>query len=333
MKKFFSVFLSTLVLSVSAQAVTKLNGAGASFPYAIYSKWFSEYSKANKEVRFNYQPIGSGGGIRQLIKQTVDFGASDAPMKAKDIKKAAWPVMHVPTVLGAVALAYNQPGVDKGLKLDGEVLSNIFLGKITKWNDKAIAKLNPGMSLPNKDILIVRRADGSGTTKVFSEYLSAASAEWKNKVGIGKSLRWPVGIGAKGNDGVTAIIKQTEGAIGYIDLAHAVKNSLSTVALKNKAGAFVAPTVSSISNSASEFKTKGTDFTASLIDQPGKNAYPISAFTYILLPIYKKNAKLVEIHKFINWALTTGQGMASDLYYAPLPDSLRKNILKEISKL
>lgn len=319
--------------NVSAQAVTKLNGAGASFPYAIYSKWFSEYSKENKDVRINYQPIGSGGGIRQLIKQTVDFGASDAPMKSKDMKKAAWPVMHVPTVLGAVALAYNQPGVDANLKLDGEVLSNIFLGKITKWNDTAIAKLNPSMKLPAKDILIVRRADGSGTTKVFSEYLSAASAEWKNKVGIGKSLRWPTGIGAKGNDGVTAIIKQTEGAIGYIDLAHAVKNKLSTVALKNKSGEFVAPTVESISKSAAYFKTSGTDFTASLIDQPGKGVYPVSAFTYILLPVYKKNQKLSEIHKFINWALTDGQKMAADLFYAPLPDSLRKNILKEISKL
>jgi len=332
MNKLFSIMICALVLS-SASAVTKLNGAGASFPYAIYSKWFSEYAKQNKEVRINYQPIGSGGGIRQLIKQTVDFGASDAPMRQKDIKKAAWPVMHIPTVLGAVALAYNQPGVDKGLKLNGEVLSNIFLGKITKWNDPAIAKLNPTMTLPNKDLLIVRRADGSGTTKVFSEYLSNVSEEWKNKVGSGKSLRWPTGVGAKGNDGVTAIIKQTTGTIGYIDLAHAQKNNINTVSLKNKNGEFIAPTVDSISKSAAYFKTEGTNFTASLVDQPGSGVYPLSAFTYILLPIYKKNEKLAEIHKFINWALTKGQTMASELFYAPLPKSLSKNILKEVSKL
>jgi phosphate transport system substrate-binding protein len=254
-------------------------------------------------------------------------------MRQKDIKKAAWPVMHIPTVLGAVALAYNQPGVDKGLKLNGEVLSNIFLGKITKWNDPAIAKLNPTMTLPNKELLIVRRADGSGTTKVFSEYLSNVSEEWKNKVGSGKSLRWPTGVGAKGNDGVTAIIKQTTGTIGYIDLAHAQKNNINTVSLKNKNGEFIAPSVDSISKSAAYFKTEGTNFTASLVDQPGSGVYPLSAFTYILLPIYKKNEKLTEIHNFINWALTKGQTMASELFYAPLPKNLSKNILKEVSKL
>lgn len=333
MRKLFSLLLTTLLINSSAFAVLKINGAGASFPYAIYSKWFSEYSKANNDVQFNYQPIGSGGGIRQLIKQTVDFGASDAPMKNKDKKKAAWKVMHVPTVLGAVAVSYNQKEIPAGLKLDGTTLADIFLGKINKWNHADIKKLNPSVNLPNKDILVVRRADGSGTTKVFADFLSDVSSQWKDQIGTGKSLRWPVGIGAKGNDGVTALIEQTEGAIGYIDLAHAQKNNLKTIALKNKANEYIAPTVDSISASAANLKTNGTDFTASIVNATGKGVYPISAFTYILLPIRDKDNKLTAIHNFINWALTDGQGYAAGLYYAPLPKSLRTNILTEIKKL
>lgn len=322
--KLFSLILGLLLSLTSTHAAINVNGAGASFPYPIYSKWFAEYEKSNKEVRFNYQAIGSGGGIRQLLKQTVDFGASDAPMKDKDMKKAAWPIHHIPTVLGAVAISYNVKGIDAGLKLDGTTLADMFMGKITKWNDAAIKKLNPKMSLPNKDILVVRRADGSGTTAVLSDYLSTVSSDFQKKMGRGKSLRWPTGIGAKGNDGVTNMIKQTDGAVGYIELAYAVKNNLSTVALKNKAGEFVAPSTDGVSRSATTLKDFNGDLRVSIVDAAGSGVYPISAFTYILLPVDSKNKKLVEVKKFLRWALSTGQDMAEELHYAPLPKKLMK---------
>ncbi len=327
------LFIFLLITSAQTFALMKINGAGASFPYAIYSKWISEYSKSNTDTQINYQSIGSGGGIRQLIKQTVDFAATDAPMKTKDKKKAAWPVMHVPTVLGAVVIAYNVPAIGNDLKLEGKVLADIFLGKISKWNDPAIAKLNPGKKLPSADILVVRRADSSGTTSVYSSYLADVNEEWKSTVGVGKSLRWPVGIGAKGNEGVTALVKQTEGAIGYIDLAHAKKNSISTVQLKNKSNEYIKATVESISASANSFEANGDDFTGSIINQKGKGVYPISAFTYFLLPIRDKDEKLLAIHKFFNWALNDGQQYASELYYAPLPKSLRDKIIKKLKAL
>lgn len=224
MKSLF-LLIATSVISMSALATVKVNGAGATFPYPIYAKWFFEYKKVKKDVQFNYQSIGSGGGIRQLLKQTVDFGASDAPMKDKDLKKAAWPIMHVPTVLGAVSVAFNLKDV-KSLKLDGPTLADIFLGKITKWNHPSIVKNNPDTKLPGSDILVVRRSDGSGTTSVFSDYLSKISPDFKEKIGHGKTLRWPTTtIGAKGNEGVTGMLKQMEGSIGYIELAYAVKKS------------------------------------------------------------------------------------------------------------
>ena len=309
----------------SASAVTKINGAGASFPFPIYSKWFSEYKKVKTDVEFNYQAIGSGGGIRQLIKQTVDFGASDAPMKDRDMKKAAWPVHHIPTVLGAVSVVYNVSELNaKGLKLDGMTLANIFQGKITKWNDAAIAKLNSGITLPNKDILIVRRADGSGTTSIFSDYLSSVSPDWKKKIGVGKTLRWPSGIGAKGNDGVTNMVKQTDGAIGYVELAYALKNNLTSVALKNKAGEYQLPTVDGVSRSAAGLKDFSGDMRVSIVNAPGKGVYPISAFTYILLPVRKTDKKLSEVKTFLKWALSDGQAFAPKLHYAPLPKKLVK---------
>jgi len=327
MKKLFSI-LAVLLISTQVQAVTKVNGAGASFPYPIYSKWFSEYGKLNKDVQFNYQAIGSGGGIRQLIKQTVDFGASDAPMKDKDKKKAAWPVKHIPTVLGAVSVAFNVE-VGGTLKLDGQTLADIFMGTITTWNDERIQKLNLGLKLPAKDILIVRRADGSGTTSIFSDYLSTVSKKWEDKIGRGKSLKWPVGIGAKGNDGVTAAVKQTSGAIGYVELAYALKNNLATVALKNKAGEFQKPSVKGVSLSAATLP-ENASVTASIVDAKGKGVYPISAFTYILLPVKEETTQLKEVKKFLNWALTDGQEMTEELHYAPLPKSLVKRMLKEI---
>lgn len=328
MKKLFPLLVAFL-LSTQVLATIKVNGAGATFPYPMYSKWFSEYKKVKPDVEFNYQSIGSGGGIRQLIKQTVDFGASDAPMKEKDKKKAAWPVKHVPTVLGAVSIAYNLPSV-KELKLDGKTLAAIFLGDIAKWNHSEIQKLNKGIALPNEDILIVRRADGSGTTSIFSDYLSTVSSSWESKVGRGKSLKWPVGIGSKGNEGVTATVKQTKGTIGYIELAYALKNNLKTVALKNKAGEFQMPSVKGVSLSAASLKSKGGKVTTSIVDANGKGVYPISAFTYILLPIKEETKQLKEVKNFINWALTKGQAMTKELHYAPLPKSLAKRMLREI---
>ncbi|PIK16294.1 phosphate ABC transporter substrate-binding protein PstS [Halobacteriovorax sp. JY17] len=327
MKKFISLLMA-LLITTNIYAVTKVNGAGATFPYPMYSKWFSEYNKLNKDVQFNYQSIGSGGGIRQLIKQTVDFGASDAPMKEKDKKKAAWPVKHIPTILGAVSIAFNLE-MSGTLKLDGATLSEIFMGSISKWDDERIKNLNPGLKLPNKDILVVRRADGSGTTSIFSDYLSTVSKKWEEKVGRGKSLKWPVGIGSKGNEGVTATIKQTDGAIGYVELAYALKNNLPTVALKNKAGEFTKPSVKGVSLSAATLD-KNAAVTTSIVDAAGKGVYPISAFTYILLPVKKEDAQLKEVKKFLNWALTKGQSMAEELHYAPLPKSLATRMLNEI---
>lgn len=327
-----TLLLCLIVLAQNSMAL-KINAAGASFPYAIYSKWFSEYSKLNPEVQFNYQPIGSGGGIRQLIKETVDFGASDAPMKDKDKKKAKWPVLHVPMVLGAVAIAYNHPSVPDSLKLDGATLADIYLGKITKWNAPQIMALNPGVTLPADDILVVRRADGSGTTKNFADFLVDSSNEWKQRIGTGKSLRWPTGIGAKGNDGVTSIVQNTKGSITYMDLAHARKNNLKTVALKNKAAEYVVPTVEAVSASAIGFKPKGEELTGSLINSPSKHAYPISALTYILLPMVEKDKKREEIYRFVTWAISKGQSYAKELFYAPLPNELSKMVLVKVQSL
>ncbi len=319
-----------LILSIGISAtIVKVNGAGASFPYPIYSKWFAEYEKTNKKVKFNYQVIGSGGGIRQLIKKTVDFGASDAPMKEKDQKKADWPIEHVPTVLGAVAIAYNAPGLKTGLKLDGETLANIFLGNITKWNHPALTKLNPNIQLPATDILIVRRADGSGTTAIFSDYLSKVSTEWKQKMGVGKTLRWQTGMGARGNDGITYMVKQTPGAIGYVELAYAITNKLNTVALKNQSGKYVQPSPQGVSASSKAMaKAIDPDFTKSITNAKGKDVYPISAFTFILLPQTKENAaKLKEVKKFLLWALSKErQESVKELHYAPLPHSLAKRM-------
>lgn len=317
---YFSIIC--FLLGLSAQAVVTINGAGASFPYPLYSKWFQEYEKANAGVQFNYQSIGSGGGIRQLLKQTVDFGASDAPMGEADIKKAPWPVLHVPTVLGAVAVIYNVNGVPNALKLDGPTLAQIFLGKIKKWDHPSLKKLNPEIAFPAEDILVVRRSDGSGTTSIFSDFLCALSPAFESAVGRGKTLRWPAGIGAKGNDGVTAMVMKTSGAIGYVELAYAFNNKLSTVALKNQAGEFQLPSVAGISKSAASL-THFDDITVSIVNAKGTGVYPLSSFTYILLPRDEANAKkLIEIKKFLVWALSAGQNMAAELHYAPLPKGL-----------
>lgn len=330
MRLYSIIFALFLTSSSSLFAQTKINGAGASFPYPLYSKWFAEYSKENPKVQFNYSAIGSGGGIRQLIKQTVDFGASDAPMKNKQIKKAKFPVHHIPTILGAVTISYNVKEIPDELKMSGDVIAKIFQGKITNWGHPDIQKLNPDVKLPSKDILRVTRADGSGTTAIFTDYLSSVSTDFKENVGQGKKLRWPgVGIAAKGNDGVTNMIKQTDGAIGYIELAYAVKNKLKMVSVKNPAGEFVQPSTEGVSLAASDVSKIPADFRASIVNSEKKGAYPISAFTYILLKGTSSQAN-TEIKKFLSWALTKGQKFAKDLHYAPLPKELVKKVLKKL---
>lgn len=323
------ILIFSLLLPIITFAQTRIEGAGATFPFPLYSKWFAEYEKINKDIKFNYQAIGSGGGIRQLIKETVDFGASDAPMKEKEMKKLKNEVYHIPTVLGAVAVAYNLKEVKKEIKLDGETLANIFLGKITKWNNEQIKALNKGVNLPNKDILVVRRADGSGTTAIFSDYLSTVSSEFEKQMGRGKSLNWPTGVGAKGNDGVTNIIKQIDGAIGYIELAYAKKNNIPTVAIKNQHGQFEQPTIEGVSRSASTLDNFTGDLRVSIVNAKGEKVYPISAFTYILLPVVKTD-KNKQIKKFLNWAITDGQEYAKPLFYAPLPKELVTSLKEKL---
>lgn len=325
-----AVLLTTLLLSSQAFAVLKINGAGATFPYPIYSKWFLEYQKVNKDVQINYQSIGSGGGIRQILKETVDFGASDAPMLDKEMQKAKWPIQHVPTVLGAVTIAYNLDEVKEEIKLDSKTLVNIYMGNITKWNHKDITMLNPGVTFPDKNILPVYRADGSGTTDVFTDYLTNVSAEFKQKVGRGKAVSWPAGIGGKGNEGVTNMVKQTPGAIGYIELAYAINNNLKTIALKNVAGKFVQPSIEGVSSSALGVDLAAQGFKGSIVNAKGEKSYPISAFTYILLPRTTETPQIKAVKQFLNWALTDGQSFTKELHYAPLPKELAKQILEAI---
>jgi phosphate transport system substrate-binding protein len=320
----------------SARGGTDLTGAGATFPYPIYSKWFSDYAQKTG-VKINYQSIGSGGGIRQLIEGTVDFGASDAPMTDAELAKAKGPVLHVPTVLGADVITYNLPGVTQPLKLTGEVVADIFLGKITKWNDSRIASLNPGIKLPLRDILVVHRSDGSGTTYIFSDYLSSVSKAWAQSPGKGKELNWPVGIGSKGNEGVAGTVKQTEGAIGYVELAYAKQNKLPTASIRNAAGEFVQPTIESVTAAAAGAAEKlpvNTDYRISIVNAPGTGAYPISSFTWLLL--YKnqsdatKGKKLVD---FLRWALTEGEQSAASLEYAPLPQGISKRLQARLDSI
>ena len=322
--------LSIMSILFSVHAAEKINGAGATFPYPIYSKWFSEYQKSNKNVEFNYQSIGSGGGIKQVLNQTVDFGASDAPMTEAELKQAKTPISQIPTVLGGVVVTYNVKGLENNLKLDGETIANIFLGKISKWNDAAIQKLNPKSKLPATDILVVRRSDGSGTTAIFTEFLGSVSTEFKTAVGVGKNVNWQAGLGAKGNEGVTAMVAQTDGAVGYVELAYALNNKLSTAAVKNKAGEYVTATAKSISKAADFIKDFSKELTISTINAEGKGVYPISSFTYILLPEDKTSNKLKEVRSFLKWAMKDGQKMAEELHYAPLPKKMTEAISKKL---
>jgi phosphate transport system substrate-binding protein len=308
-----------------------LTGAGATFPYPIYSKWFSDYA-AKTGVKINYQSIGSGGGIRQLSEQTVDFGATDAPMSNEELGKAkGGAIIHIPTVLGAVVVTYNVP-LAKPLRLDGVTLANIFLGKITKWNDPRIAALNAGVKLPGSDILVVHRSDGSGTSYVFTDYLSSVSADWAAKPGKGKEVQWPVGLGGKGNEGVAGQVSQIPGSIGYVELAYAKQNKLAYADMKNSSGAFVTPTIAAVTAAAAGAKLPpNTDYRVSIVNAAGKDAYPISSFTWLILYQHQADAtKGKKLLAFVRWALTDGEKSAASLDYAPIPASISAQLLKRV---
>ncbi len=311
-----------------------LTGAGATFPYPLYSKWFDAYA-TKTGVKINYQSIGSGGGIRQLSEQTVDFGATDAPMSDAELAKAkGGGVLHIPTALGAVAIVYNLTAVTQPIKLTGEVLAAIYQGQITKWSDARIASLNGGMTLPATDILVVHRSDGSGTSYVFTDYLASVSAPWASKPGKGKEVQWPVGLGAKGNEGVAGQVKQTPGAIGYVELVYANQNKMSTALLRNAAGEFVAPSIAAVTAAAAGASAKlpaTTDYRVSIVNAAGAGVYPISSFTWIIL--YEKQADAAKGKKvvdFLKWALSDGQAMEAPLDYAPLPDKMRSDLLAKL---
>jgi len=334
-----AVALLGLVVAVAAgpsraDAQLLMNGAGATFPYPIYSKWFDEYTKVDPAVRFNYQSIGSGGGIRQISERTVDFGASDGPMTDEQLKKAPSELLHIPTVLGADVVTYNLPNSPK-LRFTGEVLADIFLGKITKWNDERITSLNPGVSLPGDPIIVVHRSDGSGTTYIWVDYLSKVSKEWEQKVGRGTSVNWPVGLGGKGNEGVAGQVKSTPGALGYVELAYAAANKMPVASVKNPAGKFVEPSIETTTAAAAgAAKDMPSDFRVSITNAPGENAYPISSFTWLL--VYKEQsdeAKGKALVKFLWWATHDGQKYAGNLLYAPLPAPVVAQIEAKIKQI
>jgi phosphate transport system substrate-binding protein len=316
------LILSGILATAAPLAAQSLTGAGATFPNPIYTKWFDAYNKKTG-VQINYQSIGSGGGIRQFTEGTVDFGASDGPMNESQIQAVNGNVLHVPTVLGAVAVTYNLPSLGATqLKFDGNTLVDIFMGRITKWNDAKIAALNPGVKLPDTDLIVVHRSDGSGTTYVFTDYLNKFSREWKDKVGYATSVNWPVGLGGKGNEGVTQQVKQTEGALGYVELIYAISNKLPYALIKNAAGKYISPSLESVTAAAAGAKLeKDTDFRVSVTNAPGEQAYPISSFTWLLVKKDNKDAaKAKLIRDFLAWMITPeAQKMAADLQYAPLP--------------
>ena len=323
--------------STASGGSVDLTGAGATFPYPIYSKWFSDYAQKTG-VKINYQSIGSGGGIRQLSEQTVDFGASDSPMSDDEMSKAkGGPIIHIPTVLGADVVTYNLPGVTTALKLTPDAIAGIFMGAIRKWNDTRITSLNPGVSLPNQDVLVVHRSDGSGTTYIFTDYLTAAAPAWKSSVGKGKEVKWPVGVGAKGNEGVAGQVKQTPGSVGYVELAYAKQNNLPIAAVKNQAGQFVTASVPAVTAAAAGAVAKlppTTDYRISIVDAPGADSYPISSFTWILVYQHQRDAtkgkKLVD---FLNWALTDGEKEVSALDYAPLPADMAAKVKQRLTSI
>jgi len=320
--------------NVSAKKPMLINAAGATFPYPLYSKWLHEYRNVDSDVTINYQSIGSGGGIRQLLDGTIDFGASDAPMKQNERDRAKMPVLHIPTVLGAVSVSYHVPGAGNYLKLEADVLADIFLGKITKWNDPRIATVNTEHALPNLSILVAYRSDGSGTTAIFTDYLAKISTEWKDQVGAGKAVKWPTGLGGKGNEGVAGLIKQTPGAIGYIELAYAKNNGLNVASIQNKSGEFIPPSIDGVSAAANDvFSRTPVKLDVSITDSTAKGAYPISGFTYLLIYEQLNGLKGQKIINFLKWAVGPGQEFAAALSYAPLPSKLIKTVNEKIGEI
>jgi phosphate transport system substrate-binding protein len=328
------MLLVLLALALPVMGQTTLNGAGATFPYPMYSKWFSEYNKLHSDVQINYQSIGSGGGIRQVLNGTVDFGASDGPMSDEQLAQAKTKILHIPTVMGAVVPAYNVPGISGEIKFTPEVLAGIYLGKIQNWNDPAIAKANPGLKLPNQPIITIYRSDGSGTTFIFTDYLSKVSKDWANTVGKGTSVKWPIGMGGKGNEGVAGQVRQLQGSIGYVELIYAVQNNISYGSVRNAAGNFMKASLDGVTEAAASAQKMPADFRVSITNAPGKTAYPISSFTWLLIPVQAKDPKNGKIiADFLNWMVTDGQKMTSQLSYAPLPESVVEKVKVAIKQV
>lgn len=321
-----------LCVTVSAQS---LNGAGATFPNPIYQKWFTQYSSAHSGVQINYQSLGSGAGIRQLTAGTVDFGASDGPMTDEQLSQCKSKVLHIPTVLGAVVPAYNVQGVRQELKFTPEVLAGIFLGRINNWSDPAIAKVNPGVRFPNQPIVVVHRSDGSGTTYIFTDYLSKVSSEWNSSVGKGTSVKWPVGLGGKGNEGIAGTVRQIEGSIGYVELIYAVQNNINYGVVRNKSGNFVKATLESTTSAASAAAARmPADYRVSITNPDGKDAYPIASFTWLLVPQQSRDANKGRVlHDFLQWMLRDGQRQVSSLSYAPLPKEVVQKLQSTINTI
>ncbi len=319
-----TICATIMVLAAFPVAAQTINGAGATFPYPIYSKWFYEYHKSNPGVTINYQSVGSGAGIAQYKAGTVDFGATDAPLSDSEQASMPQPTLHIPTVAGAEIMAYNVPGVGRGLKLSGDVIAGIYLGRITNWSDPRIVKQNPGVRLPASNITVVHRSDGSGTSYIYTNYLAAVSPEWRDKVGIGKTVNWPIGIGGKGNEGVAGLVKNSPGTIGYVELAYAVQNKLHYGPIRNRSGNYVEASIASTTEAANAAGPRmQKDIRVSIVDGPGKNTYPIAGFTYLLVSKTPRNAaKSMALVKFLHWAMGPGQQMAEGLLYAPLPRSV-----------
>lgn len=342
MKRIAGVIAAALILGVVAWAAQNpllINGAGATFPYPIYSKWFDEYHQKNTNVQFNYQSVGSGAGIKQVTEGTVDFGASDGPMNDDQLKafqaKHGAEILHFPTVLGAVVPTYNIPNVSAALNFTPDALAGIYLGKITKWNDPAITGTNKGVNLPASDIVVVHRSDGSGTTYIWTDYLSKVSEEWKSKVGKGTSVNWPVGLGGKGNEGVTGLVKQTPNAIGYVELIYAAQNNIPYGSVKNSAGVFVKANLAGVSAAAAgAAKDMPADFRVSITNAPGKTTYPISSFTWLLIPQkFSDTAKRDAVKGFLKWMLADGQNYAEQLSYAKLPKEVIEKEKKALNSI
>ncbi|HUI29089.1 MAG TPA: phosphate ABC transporter substrate-binding protein PstS [Candidatus Acidoferrales bacterium] len=337
-KRFLMVVAAVFVSAALLHGQTVINGAGSTFIYPMFSKWSNDYHKAHPDVEINYQSIGSGGGINQLTAGTVEIGASDAPLNDQQIaacEKAHGPVVHLPEAMGAVAVSYHIPGVDATLKFTGEVIANIYLGNITKWDDPAIKGLNPDVNLPDQQIVVVHRSDGSGDTYIFVDYLCKVSQEWKDKVGKGTSVNWPVGIGAKGNEGVTGQVEQTPYSIGYVTLIYALQNNVPFGSVKNKEGEFIHPTIESVSDAAANAaKIVPADLRFSITDAPGKTSYPISSATWLIVYVNQTDEKIAEeTVKFLNWVLTDGQKMEPALDYAPIPKPIQKMELELLQKV